>query len=183
MDRMTTYTGKRIPALSMKPEDVDILDIAHPLSLMCRGGGQIRFFFSVAQHSINCAYEALARGYSNRVVLATLLHDASEAYISDIIRPVKMHLPVYYEIEDRIMKAILIYAGLGDLSKEEREQVRAVDDDMLTVELNMLFSIPADMEMAKLESSPVLEQKNFEEVEEQFLKLYEEFTAQMNTKE
>ena len=56
---------------------------------------------------INCAKEAKARNYSNRVILAALLHDASEAYISDIIRPVKVHLTNYLEIESMIMNVIL----------------------------------------------------------------------------
>ncbi len=81
-----------------------------------------------------CAGEARARGWSDRLVLACLLHDASEAYISDIIRPVKIHLDNYREIEDRIMAVILEAFGLPTLpgGKCFRKQI---DDDMLRGEL------------------------------------------------
>jgi len=74
-----------------------IEDIAHALSLICRGNGQVKTFFSVGQHCINCAREALARGYSRRVAFACLLHDASECYLSDVPRPFKKTLSGYKE--------------------------------------------------------------------------------------
>ena len=115
---MHTYTGKQINPLAITQEDIEIKDIAHALSLLCRGGGHLKYFYSVAQHSLNCAHEAKARGYSNQVTLACLLHDASEAYISDIIRPVKAYLPQYIEIESNIMDAIFQKYGLAFLSEE-----------------------------------------------------------------
>jgi 5'-deoxynucleotidase YfbR-like HD superfamily hydrolase len=65
-------------------DQIDERDIAHALSLVCRANGHFPHFFSVAQHSINCMKEAAARGYSTRVQLGCLLHDGSEAYLSDI---------------------------------------------------------------------------------------------------
>lgn len=106
MSIMNTYTGKKFDPLQMKPEDVDLVDIAHALSLLCRGGGHIDHFYTVALHSINCANEAKARGWERKLILACLLHDASEAYIADIIRPVKPYLTNYLEIEDQIMSVI-----------------------------------------------------------------------------
>lgn len=106
MSVMNTYSGRKFDPMKIAPEDVYLEDIAHALSLVCRGGGQIRWFYSVGQHSINCAHEALARGWSDRMALACLLHDASECYISDVIRPVKVHLQNYLEIESMIMDAI-----------------------------------------------------------------------------
>ena len=53
MSIMNTYTGKKFDPLQMKPEDVDLVDIAHALSLLCRGGGHIDRFYTVALHSIN----------------------------------------------------------------------------------------------------------------------------------
>ena len=106
MSIMNTYTGKKFDPLQMKPEDVDLVDIAHALSLLCRGGGHIDRFYTVALHSINCANEAKVRGWERKLILACLLHDASEAYIADIIRPVKPYLTNYLEIEDQIMSVI-----------------------------------------------------------------------------
>ena len=102
MSTMNTFTEKKFDPLHMTTEDVSIEDIAHALSLLCRGGGHLKYFYSVGQHSINCMKEAGARGWSKR-----LLHDASEAYIADIIRPVKVHLPDYYKIENAVMNCIL----------------------------------------------------------------------------
>ena len=106
MSAMNTFTGRIFDPLKMMKQDVCVEDIAHALSLVCRGGGHIRYFFSVAQHSMNCASEAAARGWSGRIVLACLLHDASEAYIADIIRPVKPYLTNYLDIEAQIMDVI-----------------------------------------------------------------------------
>ena len=104
---MTTFTGRHFDPMQIKTEDICMEDIAHALSLTCRGGGHLKYFYSVAQHSLNCSAEAKARGWSGKLQLACLLHDASEAYISDIIRPVKANLTGYLEIESRIMEKIL----------------------------------------------------------------------------
>ena len=77
------------------------------------------------------AKEAIARGYSRRVQLACLLHDASEAYLSDVTRPVKKELPRYLEIEEPL-QALIWQMFLGQpLTKEEYTQVFAIDDDIL----------------------------------------------------
>jgi predicted HD phosphohydrolase len=99
---MSTWTGRLIYLPEMTPQDVSREDIAHALSLMCRGGGHVRYFYSVAQHSINCAMEAAARGYSSRVQLAALLHDGGEAYLSDLIRPVKVLVKDYTPLETHV---------------------------------------------------------------------------------
>ena len=100
MSYILTYKKKEFYPLSPKAEDIDIEDIAHALSLLCRANGHFKHFYSVGLHSLNCAYEAIARGYSENVVLGCLLHDGSEAYLADITRPVKKHLSKYLEIEN-----------------------------------------------------------------------------------
>ena len=82
MDYITTYTGKNFRPLNPEMSQIDIRDIAHALSLTCRGNGHVKNFFSVGQHCVYCAKEAEARGYSSRVILGCLLHDASEAYLA-----------------------------------------------------------------------------------------------------
>ena len=128
---MTTYSGRKFDPMQMTPGDVYIEDIAHALSLLCRGGGQLTYFYSVGQHSLNCAAEAKARGWSKRQQLACLLHDASEGYISDIIRPVKIYLTNYLEIESKIMGTILTHFGLDDLTEEENLRWKQIDDEIL----------------------------------------------------
>ena len=83
-DFITTYTGVHFFPTRPDPDGVRIVDVAHALSLLCRGNGHVKTFFSVGQHCLHCAREALARNHSRRVALACLLHDASEAYLSDV---------------------------------------------------------------------------------------------------
>ena len=85
-------------------DDIDIRDIAHALSMMTRANGHFIEFYSVARHSVNCALEATARGYSKRVALFCLLHDSAESYIGDMTRPLKMHFPLFSEYEKKTAK-------------------------------------------------------------------------------
>ena len=92
---ITTYTGNHFKPTNPDPELIRIEDIAHALSLICRGNGHVKTFWSVGEHCICCAKEAAARGLSDRMVLACLLHDASECYMSDVPSPFKKELPEY----------------------------------------------------------------------------------------
>lgn len=168
MATMNTYTGNKIDPMSMTASDISIQDIAHALSLTCRGGGHVSYFFSVAQHSINCMNEAKARGWSERLQLACLLHDASEAYISDIIRPVKAHLSNYLEIESSIMNAIFERFGLADLSEEENAMWKQIDDDMMNFELKNLMKGEAYRDTDNLSSVPAVAERPWREVEDEF---------------
>ena len=64
---ITTYTGKHFKPTEPDPELFDIADIAHALSLICRGNGHVKTFWSVGEHCICCAKEAKARGLSDRM--------------------------------------------------------------------------------------------------------------------
>ena len=106
---ITTYTGKYFNPTQPNPDLISIQDIAHALSLICRGNGHVQTFWSVGQHCICCAKEAAARGLSNRMVLACLLHDASECYMSDVPTPFKKELPEYQAQLNEIDHAMLLY--------------------------------------------------------------------------
>lgn len=177
MAKMNTYTGKKIDPMSMTADDVSIQDIAHALSLTCRGGGHVSYFFSVAQHSINCMKEAKARGWSERLQLACLLHDASEAYISDIIRPVKVHLSNYLEIEGNIMKVILERFGLDDLSEEENAMWKQIDDEMMNFELKSFMKGEEYRTIDSLVSVPDKAERPWREVEAEFIKYAEKLRS------
>lgn len=90
-DYILTYSKIKFYPLEPVKTDINIVDIAHSLSLMTRANGHFKQFYSVAQHSINCYKEAKSRGCSERVQLGCLLHDASESYLSDLTRPVKQN--------------------------------------------------------------------------------------------
>ena len=173
MSVMNTFSGKKFDPMHMNSEDVSLEDLAHALSLLCRGGGHLKYFYSIGQHSINCMKEARARGWSKRVQLACLLHDASEAYIADIIRPVKAHLPEYYKIESKIMTCIFDKFGLDDLSEEENSRWKQLDDEILDHELRELMIGEKDRPIKPLASVPDMAEQNWRDVAEQFKTLAE----------
>jgi len=96
-----TYSGLTLNIFDPKPESFTIEDIAQGLSNTSRFGGQIQNFYSVAQHSYYVSMDL-----KGEKQLWGLLHDASEAYIQDIITPLKNRLEVYRDIEDKMMIAI-----------------------------------------------------------------------------
>lgn len=167
---MTTFTGRHFDPMQIRTEDICIEDIAHALSLMCRGGGHLKYFYSVAQHSLNCAAEAKARGWSERLQFACLLHDASEAYLSDIIRPVKANLTGYLEIENRIMGKILEKFNLSDLTEEEHRKWKQIDDEILYYELKNLMPGEEDLAVPELCALPDISQRDWQNVETDFLR-------------
>src|SRR5688500_14252940 len=89
MSYIRTYTGKEFYPLKPELDKIDIEDIAHALSNLCRFTGHTKQFYSVAQHSVLAS--EFVRVYDNpHLNLFVLLHDASEAYICDISRPLKV---------------------------------------------------------------------------------------------
>lgn len=106
-DWIQTASGRAFYPLRPRPADVCLSDIAHGLSNLCRYGGQCKRFYSVAEHSVLLSYAvppALARW--------ALMHDASEAYLIDIPRPLKPFLPQYREAERVLMECIAARYGL-----------------------------------------------------------------------
>ena len=138
MSYILTYKKIEFYPLDPKVEDIDIEDIAHALSLLCRANGHFKHFYSVGLHSLNCAYEAMARGYSDRVILGCLLHDGSEAYLADITRPVKKFLQKYLDFED-VLQGKIFEKWIPTLTEEEKKQIFEIDDAILYYEFTSLF--------------------------------------------
>lgn len=106
-DWMQTYTGRQFWPMDPRADEVHIFDIAHALSMQCRYAGHSLRFYSVAEHCVH-----LAQHVSEPNRLWALLHDASEAYLVDVPRPVKPYLPGYKEAEARVMAAVCDRFGL-----------------------------------------------------------------------
>ena len=174
MSKITTYQGIRMDPLNAREEDIHIKDVAHALSLLCRANGHFPYFYSVAQHCLNCAEEARVRGYSTKVQLGCLLHDASEAYLSDVIRPIKPHLTGYYEIEERLQDLIFSKWLPSPLTEDERQQVFEIDDAMLYHEFFMITGQRVTDPVSAIQSNSVLELVEFREMEQNFLKTFEQ---------
>ncbi len=139
-DWIETYTGKKFWPLDPRPEDVCIEDIAHALSNTCRYNGHCKHFFSVAQHSLNCANYTLRIYGRNRYALLTLLHDAAEAYVSDIARPIKPFVLGFQEIEDNCQEVILEALGIAPPTTfVSKEFIKQIDSIMLVTEAKELM--------------------------------------------
>lgn len=178
-DFILTYTKIKFFPLEPVKDDIMIEDIAHSLSLMTRANGHCRHFYSVAQHSIHCFQEAKSRGYSKRVQLGCLLHDASESYISDLTRPVKRNMPEYFAIEAKLQSVIYDRFGLGDLTDEERRQIEAVDDTLLHYEFKELMNYPIFDSPPEAATKHDFSPKDFTAVEHEFLETFTYINANL----
>lgn len=175
MGHITTYSGHKIDPLEPNIDCIDIRDIAHALSLTCRGNGHVKTFFSVGQHCVMCAKEAEVRGYSKRVVLGCLLHDASEAYMSDVPRPFKVVLKEYVEAEDKLIDLIYTkYLG-STLNEEEKILVSSVDDAVLYYDMLELFGIEWEQKAPEINVKADYSMRPFEDVEREYLQMFEKW--------
>ena len=177
MSRILTHKGILFDPIHPEADLIDIEDIAHALALLCRANGHFRSFYSVGMHCINCAAEAAARGYDRQVQLACLLHDASEAYLSDVTRPVKQELPRYKEIEAPLQDAIW-NKWLGEpLSTQEVKQVFEIDDAILAHEFINLMGEKIFDPTPEILSAPEFTFTGFQFCTQEFLNLFQQLTA------
>lgn len=111
---MITFTGRRFYPGDPRANDVCIEDVAHALSRICRFGGHSREHYSVAQHSVYVADAVAAFGGSRLETFHGLLHDAAEAYVGDVVWPLKRHdlMAGYAAIEGGVETAIAVHFGL-----------------------------------------------------------------------
>lgn len=130
---IATFTGNVIAPLTPDPADIHIEDIAHSLSLQCRFTGHTRYHYSVGQHSW-----AVSWLVPDDYRMWGLLHDATEAYLSDIARPIKSLWPEYKGMEDKIMRAVAERFGLSP-EFPMPQYVADVDDLLLGNEIKHLM--------------------------------------------
>ena len=148
-----TFSGKLIDPENPEPSDITSIDIARSLSLQCRYGGQISFFYSVAEHSL-LVRKLIMSGRVNKadelswencraweLEIGALLHDSTEAYISDIPTPFKKLLPGYYDLEKKLLKVIHRKYNLK-LNSDEEKIIDFYDKKVLEIEMPYLFNDP-----------------------------------------
>lgn len=149
MSWIQTYVGKQFWPLAPRPEDLDIRDIAHSLSLQCRFNGHCGVFYSVAEHSVRVAEQL-----PGELALWGLLHDAAEAYLGDLTRPLKRQAEAQWfnDAEDELLRVIAATFGLA---WPMPAAVRAADDVLLVTEArDLMVEPPADW---RLEAEPLTE--------------------------
>lgn len=129
-----TYTGIKFFPLRPKKEDISIEDIAHALSMQCRFTGHVKKFYSIAQHSVYVSYLC-----DSSDALYGLLHDASEAYVSDVSSPLKKleEFKAYINVEKNLQSKI--YDSFG-LNADTPKSVKKADMVMLATEARDLMS-------------------------------------------
>jgi 5'-deoxynucleotidase YfbR-like HD superfamily hydrolase len=146
-----TFTGKQFFSLEPRAADVDIVDICHSLSLKCRFAGHCSYFYSVAQHSVLVMNEVIEilRSHANYdkdekrdIIKWALMHDAGEAYFSDIPNPIKKSDPLFDKIEDRILEAVAEHFRLPwPLTGTPKAIVKEADHALLATEARDLLPI------------------------------------------
>lgn len=129
---IATFGGGRINPLDPDPNDIDLQSLAHSLSNQCRWTGHVSSFYSVAEHCVLVSHIV--------PTLEALLHDGSEAYLSDLARPIKKAAglgEVYLEVEAGLERAIAERFGFSPPPMSD--EVRAADDAMLRQEAKQLL--------------------------------------------
>lgn len=147
-DWLNTATGRKFPFLAPTAGDIDIVDIAIGLGHQARYAGQTRQHYSVALHSVLVARVIRALGGSLDEQRWGLLHDAAEAYVTDIPWPLKSAglVPGLVAAERGIMTAVVALFGL---SEREPALVKEIDLEMLEVESESLLVRHPDWEIAR----------------------------------
>ena len=176
MNGILTYTGKVIDPLNVNPDDICIEDIAHGLSLLCRYNGQCDIFYSVAEH---CITMATYPGFRKWNPLTMLLHDAAEAYIGDIIRPVKLLLPEFKRIENDFLSAIAFKLITKTSWNFDTVNIKEPDNIMLATEAFLMmpdefFNGREDTSKSMVDASIPFHYFDPLEAERRYLWLYEE---------
>ena len=172
---LRTYTGKLVKPLALEAQHIDILDVAHGLSNLCRFNGHCRQFYSVAEHSVR-----VSNILPSHLQLWGLLHDAAEAYLVDLPRAVKTSRglgELYRMAENRAMQTLVARFGL---EWPEPPEVKTADRVLLATEIRDLLSVGASTPDCEMPSAlperiepwiPVV-------AREKFLLQYEMLTAQ-----
>jgi len=139
---LQTFSGRQYCIEDPDPKQIHIYDIAHALSNSCRFNGQCKSFYSIAEHSTLCAKIALDIYKDVQLAQYMLLHDASEAYVCDIPRGLKILIgKEYTKYETIAMETILPVFGLSykDYVGKFKEKIKLIDDGMLMTEKDLLM--------------------------------------------
>jgi hypothetical protein len=148
---MQTYGGRKFYPLDPRVRDVELVDVAHGLAMTCRYGGQCRMFYSVAEHCVlvseivemHARNAGMSAEQVRLIAQCALMHDSAEAYIGDMIRPLK-HQPemVPFRHAEDVIEAVIAEAFKLHWTPEAHSIVKRIDDRILVDEITYLMPHP-----------------------------------------
>lgn len=130
---LTTFTGKRLFYDAPTADAIDIKDIAHAMAMIPRFGGHTKIPYSVAQHS--CHVAEIVPGIHRK---KALMHDSPEAYLGDMVTPLKRIMKECYPVENHLWAVICAKFGMDHHMPEE---VKAADAILLALEARDLMGV------------------------------------------
>ncbi len=141
--KILTVSGREVDPFEMTIDDIDIMDIAHSLSMQCRFAGHVPSFYSVAEHCVR-AVQLLAASRDlaveqlrgDRIARSLLLHDADEAYLQDLVKPVKSRpeLATYLNAGDRLHGLVAEKFDCEPLRPDGKHHQTVLSYDVITYE-------------------------------------------------
>lgn len=167
-----THSGRRFNPLDPNPNAIVIQDIAHALSMQCRFSGHCNKFYSVAQHSVLVSYIC-----DSADALWGLMHDASEAYLVDVPRPLKRSgkFDAYLEFEAVMTVAI---CNRFNLPFKEPPSVKKADTILLATEARDLMSpLHSDWDQPVEPLPFTIESWDHQKAKDMFMKRFFELTG------
>jgi hypothetical protein len=136
-DYIGTFTNKKFHFLNPSVDEVCIEDISQALSMNCRYSGHVKMFYSVAEHSCLIFDLVLSKNGDLKEAFGALMHDASEAYLTDVPRPIKPHLKGYMDIESKAEAVIQEAFKFSVMS----DYVKYIDTHICGIEAKQLFNV------------------------------------------
>jgi hypothetical protein len=133
------YTGGMFYPFNPKESDVNLDDITQSLSQMCRFNGHTKYFYSNAAHSLNVEKYLSEHGADIETRLAGLLHDANEAYSTDLARPIKKFFPDFNVMEGKIQDVVYKAFGIS-VTDEMWRQIKEADNIVTIAESKALMN-------------------------------------------
>lgn len=136
-----TASGKVVNIMDsdIPRESIDIVDISKALSLQCRFAGHTHHMYSVAQHcivAVKAAYAIGKEAFAPQTLLAILMHDAHEAYMGDVMTPVKAQSPDIQALDKRLQNVVFSAFNITDY---DRDAVKLIDMRMFQTECDVLM--------------------------------------------